>query len=132
MREAERALSFPGMTPPKASSAAVFAAMTGLVTNLQIKRPDEFFEALMTAHRELDDDQSRLLNAKLILLLANHIGDEAVLMEAIKAAGRHRAGSGRKLTDNIRERPEEAMTEPEFALADFSAPPHSRTCRKTY
>jgi predicted DsbA family dithiol-disulfide isomerase len=61
--------------------------MTGLVTNLQIKRPDEFFEALMTAHRELDDDQSRLLNAKLILLLANHIGDEAVLMEAIKAAG---------------------------------------------
>jgi hypothetical protein len=49
---------------------------------------DDFYEMLIDAHRGLDDERSRLLNARLILLLANHIGDLLVLREAIDAARR--------------------------------------------
>jgi hypothetical protein len=48
--------------------------------------PDDFYESLIDAHRGLDDEQSRLVNAKLILLLANHIGDLDVLREAMQLA----------------------------------------------
>jgi hypothetical protein len=47
---------------------------------------DDFYEMLIEAHRELDDERSELLNARLVLLLANHIGDLRVLREAIAAA----------------------------------------------
>lgn len=49
---------------------------------------DDFYEMLIDAHRGLDDERSRLLNARLILLLSNHIGDLRVLREAIDAARR--------------------------------------------
>jgi hypothetical protein len=47
---------------------------------------DDFYEMLIHSHRELSDEQSRLVNARLILLLANHIGDLRVLREALAAA----------------------------------------------
>lgn len=47
---------------------------------------DDFYEALLEAHRDLDDEQSAALNARLVLLLANHVGDIAVLKEALAAA----------------------------------------------
>lgn len=47
---------------------------------------DDFYEALIDAHRDLSDEQSAVLNARLILLLANHIGDVAVLREAMQIA----------------------------------------------
>ncbi len=47
---------------------------------------DDFYEALIEAHRDLDDEQSERLNARLILLLCNHIGDLSVLREALDAA----------------------------------------------
>ena len=47
---------------------------------------DDFYEALIETHRELSDEQSEMVNARLILLLANHIGDIAVLREAMKLA----------------------------------------------
>lgn len=47
---------------------------------------DDFYEALIETHRGLSDDASRLLNARLLLLLANHIGDLRVLREALAAA----------------------------------------------
>jgi hypothetical protein len=47
---------------------------------------DDFYEMLIEGHRGLDDAQSELLNARLVLLLANHIGDLRVLKEAIAAA----------------------------------------------
>lgn len=47
---------------------------------------DDFYEALLQTHRDLSDEQSELVNAKLILLLANHIGDIAVLREAMQLA----------------------------------------------
>jgi anthranilate phosphoribosyltransferase len=47
---------------------------------------DQFYEMLIEGHRDLDDAQSELMNARLVLLLANHIGDLRVLQEAIEAA----------------------------------------------
>ena len=47
---------------------------------------DDFYEALIDAHNGLTDEQSEALNARLILLLANHIGDLRVLREALAAA----------------------------------------------
>jgi hypothetical protein len=44
---------------------------------------DDFYEALINSHRDLSDERSQLLNAKLILLLANHVGDIATLKEAL-------------------------------------------------
>jgi hypothetical protein len=59
---------------------------TMLNTDLNIAAPDDFYEALVDMHRDLTSDQSRLVNAKLILLLANHIGDVAVLRQAMARA----------------------------------------------
>jgi hypothetical protein len=47
---------------------------------------DEFYEALIETHRGLSDEQSQLVNARLVLLLANHVGDLRVLREALAAA----------------------------------------------
>lgn len=57
-----------------------------LNTEPNIERPDDFYEALIDLHRGLTEEQSRQTNARLILLLANHIGDMNVLSEAMKAA----------------------------------------------
>jgi hypothetical protein len=50
----------------------------------QLADPDGFYEELVEAQRELPDAESRKLMAKLVLLLANHIGDRHVLSEAIR------------------------------------------------
>ncbi len=60
--------------------------MSALKTAANIPVPDEFYQALIDAHRDLSDEQSELLNARLILLLANHIGSMQVLREALAAA----------------------------------------------
>jgi uncharacterized protein DUF2783 len=57
-----------------------------LNTELNIATPDDFYEELIELHRGLSDDESALVNAKLILLLANQVGDMAVLREAMAAA----------------------------------------------
>jgi hypothetical protein len=48
--------------------------------------PDGFYEALIDSQRDLDDEQCALMNARLVLVLANHIGDRAVLDEALRVA----------------------------------------------
>ncbi|MBV8538299.1 MAG: DUF2783 domain-containing protein [Alphaproteobacteria bacterium] len=61
--------------------------MTGkLRTESAFDNPDDFYDALIAAHRDLSEAQSAELNAKLILLLANHIGDLDVIREALAAA----------------------------------------------
>lgn len=45
---------------------------------------DDFYEALISAHEGLTDAQSHELNAKLVLFMANHIGDLRVLREALR------------------------------------------------
>ena len=47
---------------------------------------DDFYEALIETHHGLSDEQSQLLNAKLILLLANQVGDISVLKHALHIA----------------------------------------------
>ena len=47
---------------------------------------DDFYEALIEAHNGLTDDESLAVNARLVLLLANHIGDISVLREALAVA----------------------------------------------
>lgn len=47
---------------------------------------DEFYECLMDAHQGLSEDQSHLLNARLILLLANQVGDVSTLKSLIATA----------------------------------------------
>lgn len=48
--------------------------------------PDAIYDALIACHRGLTPADSAKLNAKLVLLLANHIGDPAVLAEAVRIA----------------------------------------------
>lgn len=60
--------------------------MAALNIEPNLPLPDDFYEALIDAHRDLDAEQSRMVNARLILLLANHIGDLEVLREAMQRA----------------------------------------------
>lgn len=48
--------------------------------------PDGFYAELIAAHDGLSDEASAALNARLILILANHIGDRATLTQALNAA----------------------------------------------
>jgi len=57
-----------------------------LITTPHLSAPDDFYEALIDAHRDLPVAQSHALNARLVLLLANHIGTQAVLQQALDAA----------------------------------------------
>ena len=57
-----------------------------LITSPNLSAPDDFYEALIDAHRDLSVAQSHALNARLVLLLANHIGTQAVLEQALHAA----------------------------------------------
>jgi hypothetical protein len=51
-----------------------------------LARPDDFYERLIDAHRDLSREDSELVNCKLVLLLANHIGDAEVLDDALRRA----------------------------------------------
>ena len=60
--------------------------MAGLNVDLNLASPDDFYAALVELHRGLSDEQSELVNARLILLLSNHVGDIEVLREAMRRA----------------------------------------------
>jgi hypothetical protein len=62
--------------------------MMALSTGSNFERPDDAFRAVVEAHRGLSDEQSADLDAALVLILANHIGDLKVLREAIELATR--------------------------------------------
>jgi hypothetical protein len=59
---------------------------SALNTEPNLPDPDRFYEELVALHRDLSEAQSARVNAKLILLLANHIGDAAVLRAAMDCA----------------------------------------------
>ena len=59
----------------------------GLITEPHLEDPDEFYAALIELHAGLDAEASALVNARLVLLLANHVGRASVLRQAIAAAG---------------------------------------------
>ena len=60
--------------------------MSKLDTGSRFSDPDAAYHALIDAHRGLSDQASAALNVRLVLLLANHIGDLDVLREAIALA----------------------------------------------
>jgi hypothetical protein len=60
--------------------------MSKLVTQSQFANPDAAFVALIEVRRGLSAEQAAALDAKLVLILANHIGDLDVLKEAIEVA----------------------------------------------
>ena len=57
-----------------------------LITTPHFEAADAFYEALIDAHHDLSAAQSHELNAKLVLLLANHVGENAALNQALAAA----------------------------------------------
>lgn len=57
-----------------------------LNTEPNIEAADDFYEVLIEAHRDLSAEGSAMLNARLILLLANHVGDLDVLRDALAKA----------------------------------------------
>ena len=59
-----------------------------LNTEPNILKPDDFYASLISVHDGLSDDESAALNARLILLLANHVGDAEALAEALELAQR--------------------------------------------
>ena len=59
-----------------------------LSTSSNFAKPDDAFRAVVEAHRGLNDEQSADLDAAMVLILANHIGDIDVLREAIALARR--------------------------------------------
>ena len=60
--------------------------MAAIQTETRIDDPDAFYAELIELHRDLSEEQSRKLNAKLILILANEVGDLALLREAMAMA----------------------------------------------
>lgn len=62
--------------------------MSGLITESRFLDPDRAYRALIEAHRGLSDEESAALNSSLVLILANHIGDQTVLQEALALATR--------------------------------------------
>ncbi len=69
-----------------------------LITAPHLDSPDDFYEALLAAHQGLSEADSHAFNARLILLLANHIGRLDVLRAALTAAGVEAAGSATPAT----------------------------------
>jgi hypothetical protein len=59
-----------------------------LITAPNLDAPDDFYEALIEAHQGLSSEESHAFNARLVLVLANHIGALPVLREALAAAQR--------------------------------------------
>ena len=64
--------------------------MAALITRPNIDRPDDFYAELIALHANKSPEESEAINARLILLLCNHIGDRQALSEAFAAA----AGQG--------------------------------------
>ncbi|MFP7673932.1 DUF2783 domain-containing protein [Marivita sp. S0852] len=62
--------------------------MAGLIREPNFDNSDDFYAALLAAHDGLDEPEMHALNARLILILANHIGRNDVLEEALSAARR--------------------------------------------
>ena len=65
--------------------------MGKLNTNPNLADADGVYQKLIEAHAGLSDSDSMALNARLILLLFNHIGDNAAIEDAIRAAKGDRA-----------------------------------------
>jgi Protein of unknown function (DUF2783) len=66
--------------------------MSSLIRSPNLRDPDGFYASLVDAHQGLSDEASQLTNARLVLILANQIGDPAILAEALVLARGQLAG----------------------------------------
>lgn len=62
--------------------------MSKLITDNNFSDPDAFYAALAELHRGRSEAESEVINARLILLLANQVGDQQILQETLSIAGR--------------------------------------------
>jgi hypothetical protein len=62
--------------------------MSPLNTEPNIPDPDGFYQELIAAQRDLDDEAAAQFQARLLLVLANHVGDRSVLSQALEVARR--------------------------------------------
>lgn len=60
--------------------------MSELIKTQNLAEHDQFYADLLVAHEGLSDSQSHVLNAQLVLIMANHIGDLEVLRQALDLA----------------------------------------------
>ena len=79
--------------------------MTRLRTEPNIDDPDGFYEELLSLHEGRSGAESDAINARLVLILANHIGDRQILREAFRAA---RSPTGRAGEGGAERPPDEA------------------------
>ena len=68
--------------------------MSRLRTGPNLDDPDGFYEELLSLHEGRSKDESDAITARLVLILANHIGDREVLREAFRAAASPTGGAG--------------------------------------
>jgi hypothetical protein len=62
--------------------------MADLVTTRRLAEHDEFYARLLAVHKGLSDAESHALNARLVLILANHVGNLEALTQALALARR--------------------------------------------
>lgn len=67
--------------------------MADLILSPNIDGADDFYAELIAAHDGLEREQSDALNARLVLVLSNHIGDRNVLTQALATAANARKGA---------------------------------------
>lgn len=60
--------------------------MAKLILSPNLEDADGFYEALLNVHEGLEDEETQALNARLVLVLANHIGTQEILADAIAAS----------------------------------------------
>jgi hypothetical protein len=72
-----------------AMTATLSHSPQSLITVPNFEAPDDFYEALIQAHAPLSETESHAYNARLVLTLANHIGDQNVLRQALELAIAH-------------------------------------------
>lgn len=71
--------------------------MTALVTRRNLDHPDDAYDLLLSAHEGLGKEESDALNARLILVLFNHVGDLDVIREALDVARAAQRGGRAKV-----------------------------------
>ena len=60
--------------------------MTDLITTPSLAKPDDIYAIFLAAHDGLTKSQSDQLNARLILILCNHIGQQNIIKQAFELA----------------------------------------------
>ena len=97
-----------------------------LSTSSNFAKPDDAFRAIVEAHRGLSDEQSADLDAALVLILANHIGDLDVLREAIALAKRRMIDASQQQQQQQQQSTTRTKTGIELMAKGFASTDRSR------